>query len=63
MAKLSVLHWFFAREIHQSLGDSRQKGPVTGTFDVFFVVSQSKLLNKHVDTTCVEIGSDFVTLS
>ena len=37
----------FVWEIHQSLVDSRHKGPVTGTLDVFFVVSQSKLLNKQ----------------
>ena len=33
----------FVWKIHQSLVDSRHKRPVTGTFDVFFVVNQSKL--------------------
>ena len=33
----------FVWKIHQSLVDSRHKKPETGTFDVFFVVNQSKL--------------------
>ena len=33
----------FVWKIHQSLVDSRHKRLVTGTFDVFFVVNESKL--------------------
>ena len=37
----------FVWETYESVVDSRHKGPVTGTLDVFFVVNQSKLLNKR----------------
>ena len=39
-------YWPFVRGTHQSLVDSPHKGPVMQSFDVSFVVSQIKLLNK-----------------
>ena len=44
IGSLVTCYWLFG---HQLPVDSLHKGPVTWSFDVFFVVSQNKLLHKH----------------
>ena len=46
--KYFLHHVSFVREIHQSLVDFSLKLSVILSFDIFFVVSLSKLLNKQL---------------
>ena len=45
--KHSRHYWSFVRWINQSLVDLPHEGPVMQSFDIFFIVSMTKLLNKQ----------------
>ena len=42
-----LYYWSFVRGIHRSLVDPPPKGPVMQNFNICFVVSAKRLLNKH----------------